>query len=88
MALMTCPDCKTEMSDQAKACPKCGWVPFTKAAQPTSGFPFLLVGLVLGGGGTLGFCGNLGGSSMGIPTMLAAICGIAMFLFGLVQKAK
>jgi DNA-directed RNA polymerase subunit RPC12/RpoP len=24
MALVTCPECGTEVSDQAKACPKCG----------------------------------------------------------------
>jgi hypothetical protein len=24
MALITCPDCKSECSDQAPACPKCG----------------------------------------------------------------
>lgn len=27
MALVACKDCKTEMSDQAKACPKCGAPP-------------------------------------------------------------
>lgn len=25
MALIECGDCKAEMSDSAKACPKCGW---------------------------------------------------------------
>jgi len=26
MALMTCPECKKEISDQAHSCPHCGWV--------------------------------------------------------------
>lgn len=34
MALITCPDCNTEMSDQAPACPKCGR-PRQVAVAPT-----------------------------------------------------
>lgn len=33
MALVTCPDCKTEISSDAKACPKCGRA---KPGMPTS----------------------------------------------------
>lgn len=34
MALLTCPDCKGPVSDQAVACPKCGR-PVEKAPEPT-----------------------------------------------------
>ena len=33
MPLITCPDCKKEVSDRAPACPHCG-APIAKAAEP------------------------------------------------------
>lgn len=40
MGLVTCKDCKTQMSDQAKACPKCG----APAPKKTSLFTWLVGG--------------------------------------------
>lgn len=60
MPLITCPDCTSEISDQARSCPKCGYpfetIPLPKAAPPTTsnlgrvfclfvGLFFLLAGL-------------------------------------------
>lgn len=36
MALVTCPECKSQVSDQAPACPRCG-LPRGRHAGPTSG---------------------------------------------------
>jgi len=33
MALINCPDCETEVSDQAEACPKCGYPIIKQPAQ-------------------------------------------------------
>ncbi len=34
MPLITCPDCRQEVSDQAVACPKCGYPVRSSAEQP------------------------------------------------------
>ena len=54
MALITCKECKTEISDTAKACPKCGakvprtkwwlWIPLSLVAA------FFLFGAIAGNG--------------------------------------
>lgn len=92
MALITCEDCKNEMSDKASACPKCGWNPVpteAKRAQAEENQPpYVLVGLVLGGvgallffTGTAGFYGVMGG-------MLGMLGGGVMFGIGMLTKPK
>lgn len=84
MALMTCFDCKTEMSETAKACPKCGWVPLSGAEKPEGkSSPLILPGMIVGGiGGAMAFLGY------GVFGVLVAIAGIAMFLVGMVSGKK
>jgi hypothetical protein len=86
MALMTCEDCKTEMSDTAKACPKCGWVPPSHTAthavkKPKP--PIILYGALVAGAGMVLWFGHVagpGGATIGIVLTLA---GAAMFVGGI-----
>ena len=43
MPLTTCPDCKSEISDQAPACPKCGSPIAGKRTEQTTGLSILIV---------------------------------------------
>lgn len=88
MALMTCLDCKTEMSDKAKACPKCGWIPFSqsdeKLAEKAKGGNATLFACI---GFVLGFCLFWGGcgrfeSMNGQGFMIGGICGGIIGLLG------
>ncbi len=89
MALMTCLDCKTEMSDAAKACPKCGWVPFSKAEKTTEDAPpFILVGMILGGVGAALYFTGAGGFGGWICGVLAMLAGGALTLWGFFSNPK
>jgi len=48
MALINCPSCGTEVSEEAVSCPKCGH-PFKKTAQGMSGCAlfFVIVGAII-----------------------------------------
>lgn len=39
MALINCPECQKQISDQAQSCPQCGY-PLARKAQPDFEFPF------------------------------------------------
>lgn len=79
------------MSDQAKACPKCGWIPFAQsdkkiAEREANQPPFVLVGMVMAGvgaflyfTGSMSYYANMGG-------MLAMLAGGGVFLFGLLRR--
>jgi hypothetical protein len=57
MALVPCPDCKSEISSDAPTCPRCGW---KRRLAPKSTWILLamLVFVVLGAGGAAKFCGE------------------------------
>jgi predicted amidophosphoribosyltransferase len=48
MSLTSCPECRTQVSTEATACPKCGH-PFKKTAERMSGCSmfFLIVGAII-----------------------------------------
>ena len=92
MALITCVDCKNEVSDKAAACPKCGWIPppsAEKLAQAAEDEPpFILVGMVIVlVGGTLFITGAAGiyGSMAG---MFGLLGGGGVALYGFFHKPK
>jgi hypothetical protein len=67
MALINCKECKAEISDSAKTCPKCG----APVPQPTSRFTLLVGGLLLIGVLSAVFRGN-DSSTAPAPTQAAA----------------
>lgn len=80
MALTSCPECGTEVSDQAKQCPKCAY-PFREdpssitvtrggAKWEGAGFVLMVAGLIIGMAGS----GPLGGALFG--------AGFLIFLVG------
>lgn len=91
MALMDCLECKSQMSDKANACPKCGWVPFAQSDEKRSEReanqpPFVLVGMVMAGvGGVLYFLA-IGGFAGLVVGLLAMVGGGGLFAFGLLRK--
>lgn len=53
MGLMNCPECKTEISDKAKACPNCGYE--AKPEKPVRKSNLLKVGAIINVIGGVGF---------------------------------
>jgi predicted phage tail protein len=74
------------MSDTAKACPKCGWVPVVQsvaAAVKKPKPPIILYGALVAGAGMVLWFGHVagpGGASVGIVLTLV---GAAMFVGGI-----
>lgn len=80
--LITCPDCKTEVSDQADKCPKCGRP--TKAAEQKGNLAFTgiivsVVSAVLYFAWVGGFYGHMAG-------MTGMVAGGGLLVFGIVAK--
>jgi len=78
MALVTCSDCETKVSDQAAACPQCGR-PVERAEEDKKASPLLGAGvglfavgaiLLWGVGGFVGMCGILGMLAGGVLTLV------------------
>jgi hypothetical protein len=91
MALMDCLECKSQMSDKAASCPRCGWIPFSQsdekrtereANQP----PFVLVGMVGAGVGAALYFTGAGGIYGMMGGMIAMLAGGGLFAFGLLRK--
>ena len=88
MSLITCPDCKKEVSDKAPNCPGCGrpMASFSSKSIQTrrkggkyEGIGFLLIfaGIV-----TCFFAGTFGGYNTGLVGALLIIFGFIIFLGG------
>lgn len=82
MALITCADCSTEVSDQAKACPKCGR-PVAKVEQEKKTSPLVYAGLAVAVIGGLMWVMHYG-----VFGILVAIAGGAMYLVGVLSPSK
>lgn len=81
MALIACPDCKTEVSDEAPTCPKCGRA-MKQAAKGNvmfTGIVVAVVSAVLYFGWVGGFYGHEAG-------MFGMLAGGGLFVFGVVAK--
>lgn len=79
--LITCPECKTEVSDEAPTCPKCGRTikKGSKGNLTFTGIVVALVSVVLYFGDVAGFYGQMAG-------MLGMVAGGGLFVFGIVAK--
>lgn len=78
--LIKCPECATEVSDHADACPKCGWKVVTEYKKAKSS-PLILPGMVVGGvGGFMYYTGY------GVFGILIAVAGLGMFVIGLIHR--
>jgi hypothetical protein len=82
VALISCPECRKEASDQAKACPHCGY-PFARHYEPLTlpgswnpGIAAVL-SLVIPGAGQM-YKGEVG---QGIVWLLCVAVGYSMFVF-------
>ena len=88
MPLTICPDCNTQVSDRAPACPKCGH-PFAAQTVQATGKKWkalqLVGGLVLGFGllttCTFLMVGSAGGGELTGPAWTAA-AGLVLYLSG------
>jgi hypothetical protein len=85
MALVTCPDCKTEVSDQAATCPKCAR-PVGAPAKKDS--PFIFPGLVAAVVGAGLYFGGIGGAYGMMIGMLGMLAGFVMTVVGIVSRPK
>ena len=47
MALINCPECNKEISDQANSCPECGYVLKPLTAKNKVNYKFILIGVVV-----------------------------------------
>jgi hypothetical protein len=79
MALINCPDCEAEVSDQAEACPKCA----RPLARTKSVRPGRIIGFVLGFG-LIGL--NLVGKVAVFHPLDLGIIGALLCLAALVSK--
>ena len=83
MALITCPDCKTEISDAAPACPKCGRPPTApsnlSATRASSTLYYAVIGFVAGF--VLVWAGCAGGR--GLDSRDIVICSFGGGLFAI-----
>jgi hypothetical protein len=87
MPLITCPDCQTQVSDAAPACPKCGRPMADADAAPSKAYGFLIFGvvlIVLGGGAYYVGDTMVGSFSLCMGGVLMIIAGIVMAIVGLV----
>lgn len=80
MALIQCPECKTEISDKANKCPKCGF-PIPQLKGPNNFLRCFFIGglleLILGG---LSFLSQMGN---GIITFCIFIVSLITYFIGL-----
>ena len=82
MALAKCPECSSDISDQAEACPKCGH-PLVRNKKGRSGSAFLSI--LLG----IGACWLwFGPHWYFIFPMASAIFGAVLLLNGVIQYSK
>lgn len=61
MALVTCPECRTQIADNAPTCPRCGWnqAAFRTAQQQAANRPMAILFLVLIVGGGVWYYGGI-----------------------------
>ena len=87
MALVTCPDCQTQLSDAAAACPKCGRpMAVTMPTAPSRTYGLLIFGVVLIVLGVGGFVlsDTTGGFFLALGGVILVVAGIVMAIVGLV----
>ena len=92
MGLITCPDCNSEISDAAVACPKCGrptnpglTVPYAKEKSiiPMPGLILVVVGVIVL---FMGFEVKFGGFWVCLAGLLTAISGLTISISHLVRR--
>jgi len=88
MALITCPDCTSEVSEAAPACLKCGRPVGKSSQQGSNTFLFAAIGFVLGFCMLWGGCGNFRGSLGSDSILVYSIGGGIVALLGGVLGAN